>query len=190
MKYDLNEFITTNSNQASIEYNQMDPVARFIHNQIIELAKSCLDKSERNELTCAYFDEITNSLEKLLAEARDKCVHAEMSVQFLRKFVEKFLFIVVRTARLLECLEFDPLEFFHLLDEAEASTDKDLIKTSLPKYIISKLGLNRDTMEEFVHASNETSRICDDKVAVKKWTDSPTESDFVQIKLISNGAYG
>ena len=82
MRQDLEDFI--NSQVDPVENLQMGPVVRFIHNQIIEIAKHCLDKSEKSQLTCAYFDEITSSLEKLLVEARDKCVEAATSVQYLR----------------------------------------------------------------------------------------------------------
>lgn len=52
-----------------------------------------------------------------------------------------------RPARLLECLEFDPEEFYHLLEQAEgqARTSQG-IKTDIPQYIITKLGLNRDPL--------------------------------------------
>ena len=53
--------------------------------------------------------------------------------------------IISRPARLLECLEFDPEEFYHLLEQAEgqAKTSQG-IKADIPQYIITKLGLNRD----------------------------------------------
>lgn len=43
--------------------------------------------------------------------------------------------------------EFDPEEFYHLLEAAEGQA-KGLqgIKTDIPKYIIGKLGLNRDPL--------------------------------------------
>jgi hypothetical protein len=86
MKRDLTEFISLNSDPIRIESLQLDPVVRFIHNQIIEIAKLCLEKTEKSQLTCAYFDEITNSLEQLLVEAKDKCNEEtkEISVQNLR----------------------------------------------------------------------------------------------------------
>jgi microtubule-associated serine/threonine kinase len=59
--------------------------------------------------------------------------------------VKDLLIIVSRPARLLECLEFDPEEFYHLLEAAEGEA-KHLIKADIPKYIISKLGLNRDPL--------------------------------------------
>nr|CAD7256426.1 unnamed protein product [Timema shepardi] len=56
---------------------------------------------------------------------------------------------ITRPARLLECLEFDPEEFYHLLEQAEgqAKTSQG-IKADIPQYIINKLGLNRDPIAE------------------------------------------
>ena len=87
------------------------------------MAKLCLEKSRASQLTNAYFDEMANSLDKLLKEAEEKCSLKEQSVDSLSKFIKKFLLIVSRVARLLECLEFDPLEFCHLLDAAEAQVN-------------------------------------------------------------------
>jgi hypothetical protein len=70
---------------------QADPAARFIHNQILELAKLCLDKSRASQLTNAYFDEMANSLDKLLREAEEKCCRREQSVEALSKFIKRFV---------------------------------------------------------------------------------------------------
>lgn len=194
------------------EYNeiQKDAAAHFVYNQIIELAKSCLEKSRESQLTCAYFDEITNSLEKLLTEARDKCNDELSSLQCLHKLVKNFLLIIARVARLLECLEFDPLEFCQLLNAAEVKA-RLLVKTDIPKYIISKLGLNRDPLEEFSinnsDNNNATPNVTPSLVSTpshqtninntleqqnsqQNKSKKPTEDDFEELKLISNGAYG
>lgn len=53
--------------------------------------------------------------------------------------------MISRPARLLECLEFDPEEFYHLLEQAEGQAKFNAgIKTDIPQYIINKLSLNRD----------------------------------------------
>jgi microtubule-associated serine/threonine kinase len=154
-----------------------EPIESFIHNQIIVLANLCLKKSRENQLTCAYFDEMTNSLEKLLVEAPEKCVNVDSSVDSLRKFVKKFLLIVSRVARLLECLEFDPEEFCHLLNAAEAQARHVFINyTDIPKYIISKLGLNkRDPFEEFSASINAETN-CDSISNVINSTNMITKS--------------
>ena len=41
--------------------------------------------------------------------------------------------------------EFDPEEFYQLLEAAEGQA-KQTIKADIPRYIISKLGLNRDPL--------------------------------------------
>ena len=110
-----------------------------------------------------------------------------------RKFVEKLLLIVVHTARLLECFEFDHSEFFSLLDAAEASTNRDLIETTIPKYIMSKLGLHKDNFKDSINVDS-SEKLMKMNVRpiqsenIKK--EAPSEKDFTQITLISNGAYG
>ena len=211
MEEQLQQFIDQNVVLTTqVDHFQLDPAARFIFNQIIELAKLCLDKSRSNQLSCAYFDEMTNSLEKLLLEAREKCSEFESSVDYLRKFVKKFLLVVSRVARLLECLEFDPLEFCHLLDAAEEQA-RHIVKTDIPKYIIAKLGLNRDPFDEIVNdpgaesvslpcnlsAVEESGKRLDEASSKsnsmllnKRQSQAPSEEDFEEVKLISNGAYG
>lgn len=63
------------------------------------------------------------------------------SLEYLSKLVKKLLMIVSRPARLLECLEFDPDEFYHLLEEAEGVVREQLGSGTarvpdLPQYII------------------------------------------------------
>ena len=113
--------------------------------------------------------------------------------------------IVSRPARLLECLEFDPEEFYHLLEAAEGRA-KQTIKTDIPQYIIDKLGLNRDPLAD-ISIDSVADSVVDsgqdaamDAVAADPSSSSagefasqkapPDESDFDVIKLISNGAYG
>lgn len=63
-------------------------------------------------------------------------------------FIRKLLLIISRPARLLECLEFDPEEFYHFLEQAEGQAKTcQGIKDDIPQYIINKLGLNRDPIE-------------------------------------------
>lgn len=102
----------------------------------------------------------------------------------------------------MECLEFDPEEFYHFLEAAEDQV-KSLqgIKADLPQYIIQKLGLNRDLIAELqqelrdcnLPSINPTTQaqICIASTPTcKKWSVNPSENDFEVVKLISNGAYG
>lgn len=91
-------------------------IVRFVQHQVIELARDCLLKSEQGLITSRYFYDMSDNLERLLTEAKDKAVDA---VPHLSRIVRKLLLIISRPARLLECLEFDPEEFYHMLEEAE-----------------------------------------------------------------------
>jgi len=44
---------------------ESDGVARFVHHQIVELARDCLEKSEKKLISSSYFFELTEKLEKL-----------------------------------------------------------------------------------------------------------------------------
>ncbi|KAG7275251.1 hypothetical protein CRUP_034978 [Coryphaenoides rupestris] len=72
-------------------------------------------------------------------------------VSVIIQLVKKILIIISRPARLLECLEFDPEEFYHLLEAAEGHAKAGQgIKTDIPRYIINQLGLTRDPLQEMV----------------------------------------
>ncbi len=167
------------------------------------------DKSKANQLTCAYFKEIEDSLEKLLLESKEKCADDQESIDYLRNFYQKFLLIVSRVAGLLECLEFDPLEFCHMLDAAEEQA-KRLTKPNIPIYVISnysRLGIDQYSSSSSTATQNDEDENSHEapfhpKVSTVKINrkssllekrqhqGAPTEADFEQIKLISNGAYG
>ena len=59
---------------------------------------------------------MSENLEKLLVQTREKSPEA---AALLTCLIKKLLLIVSRPARLLECLEFDPEEFYQLLEAAE-----------------------------------------------------------------------
>ncbi|ELR59873.1 Microtubule-associated serine/threonine-protein kinase 4 [Bos mutus] len=119
---------------------------------------------------------------------------------FIKQLVRKILIVIARPARLLECLEFDPEEFYYLLEAAEGHAKEGQgIKTDIPRYIISQLGLNKDPLEEMAQLGNydsgtaetpETDESVSSSNASLKLRRKPRESDFETIKLISNGAYG
>lgn len=51
-------------------------------------------------------------------------------------------------AHSLAAQEFDPEEFYHLLEAAEGQAREDQgVKTDLPRYIIRQLGLAKDPLE-------------------------------------------
>nr|XP_044995005.1 microtubule-associated serine/threonine-protein kinase 4 isoform X4 [Jaculus jaculus] len=175
-----------------------DGVLSFTHHQIIELARDCLDKSHQGLITSRYFLELQHKLDKLLHEAHDRSESGELA--FIKQLVRKILIVIARPARLLECLEFDPEEFYYLLEAAEGHAKEGQgIKTDIPRYIISQLGLNKDPLEEMAQLGNydsgtaetsETGESLSSSNTSLKLRRKPRESDFETIKLISNGAYG
>uniref|UniRef100_A0A8C3R5Z8 non-specific serine/threonine protein kinase n=1 Tax=Cyanoderma ruficeps TaxID=181631 RepID=A0A8C3R5Z8_9PASS len=170
-----------------------DGVLGFIHHQIIELARDCLAKSQGALITSRYFMELQEKLEKMLRDAQERSESEE--VKFIDQLVRKLLIIISRPARLLECLEFDPEEFYHLLEAAEGHAKVGQgIKTDIPRYIISQLGLVKDPLEEMgqldhFDSGNTITPENDDTCEVSVGP-PPCEGDFETIKLISNGAYG
>ncbi|XP_034558537.1 microtubule-associated serine/threonine-protein kinase 3 isoform X3 [Notolabrus celidotus] len=181
-----------------------DGVLGFIQHQLVELARDCLDKSQKGLVTSRYFVELQEKLEKLLHEAYERSESEEVTI--ITKLVKKILIIISRPARLLECLEFDPEEFYQRMEVAEGQAKVGHgIKTDIPRYIISQLGLTRDPLEEMVQleqtspSHRASSRDSDDtgeatplqsRAACTPPRRKPLESDFDTIKLISNGAYG
>uniref|UniRef100_A0A8C6ZG72 non-specific serine/threonine protein kinase n=1 Tax=Nothoprocta perdicaria TaxID=30464 RepID=A0A8C6ZG72_NOTPE len=162
-----------------------DGVLGFIHHQIIELARDCLAKSQGALITSRYFMELQEKLEKMLRDAQERSESEE--VKFIDQLVRKLLIIISRPARLLECLEFDPEEFYHLLEAAEGHAKVGQgIKTDIPRYIISQLGLVKDPLED----SKALVCLVQSQPSAPAPRRKPCEGDFETIKLISNGAYG
>uniref|UniRef100_A0A8C1PBW2 non-specific serine/threonine protein kinase n=1 Tax=Cyprinus carpio TaxID=7962 RepID=A0A8C1PBW2_CYPCA len=144
MEERIKEIIQSNSPENVLPL--ADGVLSFAHHQIIELARDCLEKSRLGLITSRYFCELTDKLERLFQEVNDRSESAE--VTFIKELVKKILIVIARPARLLECLEFDPEEFYHLLEAAEGHAKEGQgIKTDIPRYIISQLGLTRDPLE-------------------------------------------
>nr|XP_021326925.1 microtubule-associated serine/threonine-protein kinase 3 isoform X3 [Danio rerio] len=174
-----------------------DGVLGFIQHQLVELVRDCLEKSRKGLITSSYFMELQEKLENFLHEAYERSESEEVTV--IAKLVKKILIIISRPARLLECLEFDPEEFYQRLEVAEGQAKVGQgIKTDIPRYIISQLGLTRDPLEDMVqlehNSSGSSSRELDDSAenrpGIMTPRRKPLERDFETIKLISNGAYG
>ncbi|EYC00146.1 hypothetical protein Y032_0117g636 [Ancylostoma ceylanicum] len=183
-----------------------DGATRFLHHQIVEVASDCLARSRDETISCSYFCEMSQRLDETLNEAQQKT--SPESFAYLSKLVKQLLMIVSRPARLLECLEFDPDEFYHLLEEAEGVVREQLGSGTarvpdLPQYIIGKLGLDRDPLMDVDPraesppnpAPSVSSNRDDESVpGCSKRADhhqrAPCEDDFETIRLVSNGAYG
>ncbi|KAF5294843.1 hypothetical protein FQA39_LY00327 [Lamprigera yunnana] len=194
----LSHFIEENKSFGGVGNCDSLPIMRFVHHQVLEMARDCLHKSQAKLITSRYFYEMSENLERLLQETKEK---SEEAAAQLMGIIKKLLLIISRPARLLECLEFDPEEFYHFLEAAEDHI-KCLqgIKADLPQYIIQKLGLNRDPIAELQQelrdcnlpsTNNSSSHLClSSAPTCKKWATNPSEQDFEILKLISNGAYG
>lgn len=200
METRLSNFITENSSLATnnLETASPDaaPIIRFVHHQILEIARDCLFKSKEKLISNRYFYEMSEKLERLLTETKEKSLEA---ATVLTCTLKKLLLIISRPARLLECLEFDPEEFYHFLELAEGDA-KSLqgIKSDIPQYIIGKLGINKTVFSDLdndiqnISLTDTSIESNSDSYSSKKdkFSKTPSESDFTVIKLISNGAYG
>uniref|UniRef100_A0A8C8UAE7 non-specific serine/threonine protein kinase n=1 Tax=Peromyscus maniculatus bairdii TaxID=230844 RepID=A0A8C8UAE7_PERMB len=174
MEERLAEFISCNTPDSVLPL--ADGALSFIHHQVIEMARDCLDKSRSGLITSHYFYELQENLEKLLQDAHERSESSD--VAFVIQLVKKLMIVIARPARLLECLEFDPEEFYHLLEAAEGHAKEGHgIKCDIPRYIVSQLGLTRDPLEG-------------ESYLLPSFFFTPSEEDFETIKLISNGAYG
>ncbi|XP_068130326.1 microtubule-associated serine/threonine-protein kinase 1 isoform X2 [Hyperolius riggenbachi] len=176
-----------------------DGVLNFIHHQIVELARDCLTRSTEGMITSTYFYQLQENLDRLFQDAVERSEGSE--VAFIAQLMKNLLIVISRPARLLECLEFNPEEFYHLLEAAEDQVKEGNLKKDIPQYILRQLGLTRDPFPEVVSAPEEPVAVethtpdSEDTGegkggAASKLIRPPEESDFENIKLISNGAYG
>uniref|UniRef100_A0A7N4PBP7 non-specific serine/threonine protein kinase n=1 Tax=Sarcophilus harrisii TaxID=9305 RepID=A0A7N4PBP7_SARHA len=196
MEERLAECIASNATESVLPL--ADGALSFIHHQVIELARDCLDKSRVGlpppasslGLSALGLGGLPAQL-PLCSQAHERSESAE--VAFVTQLVKKLMIIVARPARLLECLEFDPEEFYHLLEAAEGHAKEGQgIKCDIPRYIINQLGLTRDPLEGAYDSPDtpETDDSVEGRGAVLQAKKTPSEEEFETIKLISNGAYG
>lgn len=73
MEERLQSFINDNKSiDARENYENMPkdsiPIIRFVHHQVIEMARDCLQKSKEKLVTSRYFYEMSENLERLLSE--------------------------------------------------------------------------------------------------------------------------
>ncbi|XP_034480757.1 microtubule-associated serine/threonine-protein kinase 1 [Drosophila innubila] len=170
MEERLKHFINENKSAACNSFRDSQPIVRFVHHQVLEMARDCLHKSEAKLITAQYFYELSENLERLLLETKEKSPEAAAE---LSGVIKKLLLIISRPARLLECLEFDPQEFYELLEAAEGHAKAmPVIKADIPQYIIHKLGLNRDPIAELQQELRETQQACAEQVTGEKLLES------------------
>lgn len=144
MEERLGAYVHSSTNTTA--HSESDTIAHFVHRQLLEIAQDVLNRSEADSLSAAYFYDITENLERIVNEACDK---SPASTPLLSRLAHELLMIIARPARLLECLEFDPTEFYHLLEaaEGEAKAQSQQI-VDIPQYILGKLCLDRDPIEQ------------------------------------------
>ena len=75
MEEKLGSFIKEHSDSEYLDSEESLPaesvaIVRFVYRQFVELARDCLEKSEQGHITCSYFYDMTENLEKLLNEVR------------------------------------------------------------------------------------------------------------------------
>lgn len=68
MEEKLKKFIEQNK----LEEVDCDAITRFLHHQVMELARDCLQKSQDKQITGSYFFELSEKLEKLLIDVSDE----------------------------------------------------------------------------------------------------------------------
>lgn len=155
----INEYKTSSTGNRN---RDSQPIVRFVTNQIVEIARDCLHKSHsKQHLTSRYFGEMSDSLQRLLFETNEKSPEASAEIA---KIIKGLILIISRPARLLECLEFDPEEFYKLLEATEDQV-KGHVTADLPIYVITKLGINnRDPLADIQqNKSDEDTNESSDK---------------------------
>lgn len=181
MEENLQELIQECSEEDSLSHSHCDGVLNFVWNQIVEAARELLKQSQDGALTSLYFYDLSEKLERLLFEAHQK---TDLGISPVKKLLRKLLMIMSRPARLLECLEFNPKDFYNQLDEEVRVLEQIPDKADITSYVKIKLGLVQT--EEPQPDSPEK----DDTTSTSEFDKKPTEDDFECIKLVSNGAYG
>lgn len=181
----INEY--KNSSTCSNRNRDSQPIVRFVTNQVVEIARDCLHKSHSKQiLTSRYFCEMSENLQRLLVETNEKSPEAAGEIA---RIIKKLILIISRPARLLECLEFDPEEFYKLLEAAEDQAIRGAhIASDLPIYIITKLGLNRDPLADLhpigcdeIKDDKSLSK-CDSDPKSSSLSDRDISQRFVSIK--------
>ncbi|VDN55322.1 unnamed protein product [Dracunculus medinensis] len=196
-------FVSSSANERAFDFCPLqclsDGATRFIHHQIVEIASDCLTKSREGHISGLYFYDVSQRLEQALSDANEKA--SIEGGEYLLKLVRNLLMIISRTARLLECLEFNPDEFYHMLENTEGEVREQLGASNvripdLPQYILTKLGLNKDNLLttadiEIPAAMDSSFESTVNSLRPSLHLDKPPcEDDYETIRLVSNGAYG
>ena len=87
MEERLKNFISNNETLSTTADIAPDSVAivRFVHHQVLEMARDCLQKSEGKLITSRYFYEMSENLEKLLIQVSKNHLTLNLQIFFLLK---------------------------------------------------------------------------------------------------------
>jgi len=197
MQESLKNFIQ--SREESTEMCQ-DAAWSFVQIQLLTMAKDCLRCSREKRINSQYFLKLSESISALVEEAKEKSIGS--SYQPTEKLIKRFMMIIARSARLLECLEFSPEDYYELISNVEndlkiqqqenTQQHNCNLEQKVPQYIMSRLGMTSDEIimkNKPIKFSLESSSSSEGEVNEAEQT-RITEADFRTIKLISNGAYG
>lgn len=188
MEENLSELIEEYAEEGTLNHHSCDAILNFVWNQVLEAARDSLKQSKDSALTSLYFYDLSDKLERLLIEAHQK---TNLDISPVKRLVRKLLMIMSRPARLLECLEFSPENFYNELEEEGRELERVTEKADITNYVKLKLGLVQ-TEDNRPGSPEEQEPESPLKSASPNSTigEMPTEEDFEYIKLISNGAYG
>lgn len=70
MEERLDHFINDNKTIEVSEDCDSLPIIRFVHHQVLEMARDCLNKSKKKLITSCYFYEMSENLDRLLQEVK------------------------------------------------------------------------------------------------------------------------
>lgn len=188
MEERLQEFLNKYS-ETKFEFS--DSMINFGRHKILECAKEILEKSQNVTLDKDSFIRISDDLEVMLTEVKERTKSEPIQLQ---RLVKKLLIIVGRTARLLEIMDFNPDDFYNMSDDdgLDKSQLAGLMASSHMPYILSRLNLsissNTADLAEQPTDKDKSKKIS--MVTKSSSTDQLSIEDFTTIKLVSNGAYG
>lgn len=186
MEEKLQEFLTRYS-ESNLQFS--DSNINFGRHQILECARDALEKSKENTLSKDQIIAMCDNLEGTLVEVTDR-TSLKMVPEQLKLLVRKLLVIISRVARLLEILEFDPLEFSSTLNESTQDADRGVVlnfmSSSHMPYILNRLQISLEADDE---DQKEREQFQNNTSELSKGQKQLNRDDFQLIKLISNGAY-
>ncbi|CAI7999164.1 Microtubule-associated serine/threonine-protein kinase 1 [Geodia barretti] len=191
MEEKLQEFLTKYS-ESNLQFS--DSNINFGRHQILECARDALEKSRENALSKDQVISMCSNLEGTLVEVTDR-TSSKMVPEQLKLLVRKLLVIIMRVARLLEIMEFDPQEFSSTLNESTQDADRGVVlnfmSSSHMPYILNRLqiSLEADDEDQREEKKKRAQYLKEAGLGEREEQKHLNKDDFQIVKLISNGAY-